>query len=69
MKSIPAAVLRGNVAEYVDRASRGESFLIERYGRPMAAIVPVGLSVSLPNSNQRINEEKRANKSNLPKRS
>jgi prevent-host-death family protein len=39
---IAVAEAKARLSELLDRASRGERFLVVRHGRPMAALVPVG---------------------------
>jgi len=41
MTSIAVAEAKARFSELIDRASRGERFLVLRHGRPAAALVPV----------------------------
>jgi prevent-host-death family protein len=41
MTSIAVAEAKAHFSDLVDRASRGERFLVLRHGRPAAALVPV----------------------------
>lgn len=41
MTSIAVAEAKARFSELIDRASRGERFLVVRHGRPAAALVPV----------------------------
>ena len=40
MRTISATVFRARVAQIVDAASAGERIVIERNGKPIAALVP-----------------------------
>lgn len=42
MESIGAFDAKTRLSELLDRASRGESFLITKHGRPIARLVPEG---------------------------
>jgi prevent-host-death family protein len=41
MISVAVAEAKARFSELIDRASRGERFLVVRHGRPAAALVPV----------------------------
>ncbi|HYW24064.1 MAG TPA: type II toxin-antitoxin system prevent-host-death family antitoxin [Terriglobales bacterium] len=41
MTTIAVAEAKARFSELIDRASRGERFLVLRHGRPAAAVVPV----------------------------
>jgi prevent-host-death family protein len=43
---IAVAEAKARFSELLDRASRGERFLVVRHGRPMAALVPVADAVA-----------------------
>lgn len=48
-ESIPVAVAKRRFSELIDRASRGEQFLVTRHGRPAIGLVPPG---SMANANR-----------------
>jgi prevent-host-death family protein len=48
MTSIAVAEAKARFSELIDRASRGERFLVLRHGRPAAALVPAPAPLEEP---------------------